>query len=235
MSSFAQDKPVPHVPPRPGIVKALGIANIVFAVFGAFSIMGSIVWVGMAIVQPKMRIEARVEVVTTPPPPPIAGTTGRPMIPFINPFTGMNDKMFIRFCAVDALTGVPITVLMLATGIGLINLKRWAARVWVVVSWLAILRIFLLGGYFILEVGPSFSETLSTAVIEMFRQQGMAPARIPPIQQFQRIYSIMFLIGGILMIVFGSIYPVLSIWLLGRPGPKAALVGSTSSMEAELS
>ena len=76
---------------------------------------------------------------------------------------------------------------------------------------------------------------MAKAVIEMFQAQGMPPGRVPPIQEFTRIYSIMCLIGGACMVVFPSIYPTISIWLLSRPSVQRALVGKNRSPEEHLS
>jgi hypothetical protein len=100
---------------------------------------------------------------------------------------------------------------------------------------LAINRYVIEGGYFIVDVTPSLSETMARSVMEMFQAQGIPPARMPPFQELKRVYLIMCLIMGVLIVVFGSIYPMLSIVLLSRPGLKAALVGKPRSMETELS
>jgi hypothetical protein len=58
---------------------------------------------------------------------------------------------------------------------------------------------------------------------------------VPTVGEFTRIYSIMCLILAIGMIAFGTIYPAISLWLLGRPGVKAALIGKPLRLEQELS
>ena len=73
----------------------------------------------------------------------------------MNPFMGMNDPKFLVFSFVEngrsCLNG-----LMFATGIGLLNLRRWAARWWTYLAWFKIVWLFLIWGYFVIAVAPRF-------------------------------------------------------------------------------
>lgn len=236
MSSIAHKRPVPPVRRRPGIVKGLGIANIVFSVLGMFSVLSTL-WMVAATSMMKAppRAEMKIEVVIkAPASAATAPPAGKRTVPFFNPFIGMDDVYFLRYSVAHLATEVPLVALMFATGIGLLNLKGWAGRWWFWLSWASILRAVLLGGYFIVAVTPSMSESMAKSVHAMFQQQGLAAARIPPIQDLMRIYSIMLLVGGLLIIFCYSIYPVISILLLGRPGVKAALAEKPAATEVEL-
>ena len=112
-----------------------------------------------------------------------------------------------------------------ATGIGLLNLRRWGARWWTYVAWLKIALPCLLWAYYIVAVAPTFSENMAKNVITIFQQQNVgARARLPTLGDLTRIYSIMNSIVAVAAIVVSSIYPAISLWLLSRPGVKAAIV-----------
>ena len=207
----------PPVNPRPGVVKTLGIFNIVISVMLGVCLLVSSVWlVAMMSGQgAAMKVEVRHSI-----PPAPAGT--RPMIAF-NPLMGMDDPGFIRFWLVDASTGLVLNGLMFATGIGLLNLKGWAGRWWTALAWIKIGRLILLWGVYIIAVAPSLSGSMARNVTSMIQQTG-GQRRMLTVDALFRFYSIMNLILAVSMIVFGSIYPAISLWVLGRSGVKAAMV-----------
>jgi hypothetical protein len=239
MSSIGSEEASTHVRPRPGLVKALGIANLVISVITTLCMVSSMAWVFIAIMNPVGASPIAVQETpigppTSPAPVASAPKAGGPM-PMINPFVGMDNREFIRFSIADAATSTLLNGLMFVTGLGLINLKRWGARGWTWLAWIKIGRLWLIWGFFIVAVAPSFSESLAKGVVGMFQQQGLTRGKMPTVGEFTRIYSIMCLILAIGMIVFGTIYPAISLWLLGRPGVKAALIGKPLRLEHELS
>jgi hypothetical protein len=70
------------------------------------------------------------------------------------------------------------------------------------------------------------SERIGKFVGEMMIQQQQATGRPAPagidLKNIVRVYNITYTIGAVAMIVFGSIYPAISLWLLTRPGARAA-------------
>jgi hypothetical protein len=239
--STAPDQPRPPVNPRPGVVKALGICNILFAVMtGACLFASTATMIGMMSGRGaalKVQVDASAQPTQATPAgaqPTQAATAGaqptqsttvvaKPMIAF-NPFMGMDDPRFTRFTFVDAGTGLIVNGLMFATGIGLLNLRRWGARWWTALAWVKIGRLFLLWGFYILAVAPYLSENMARNALGMIEQQTGARGRLPSVGELTRVYSIMNLIVAVSMIILGSIYPAISLWVLGRPGVKAALV-----------
>jgi hypothetical protein len=245
MSSIGSEEVSKHLRPRPGLVKALGITNIVISMMTTLCMVSSMAWIFIAIMSPVEASPVVAEaspsaapVVADPAPDPAPAASppksGGPM-PVINPFVGMDNRDFVRFSIADAATSTLLNGLMFVTGLGLINLKRWGARGWTWLAWIKIGRLWLFWGFFIVAVAPSFSESLATAVVAMFQQQGGIRGKVPTVGEFTRIYSIMCLILAIGMIAFGTIYPAISLWLLGRPGVKAALIGKPLRLEQELS
>jgi hypothetical protein len=216
MSSVV-DQPPPFANPRPGVVKALGILNVVFAVMILISLVSELFWL-YAVIRTAPRLTEL--------------GSARPANPAGLAMFGMNDPRFLRFLLIDVVTGGVLNVAMLASGIALINLRRWGARLWAWTAWFKLVRLVLLWGFFyIIVVTPSFSENMARSILASMNPGGGRRGALT-LGQLTRIYAIMNLIMAVVMIVFGAIYPALTLWMLGRPGVKAAL-GNEASKEPE--
>jgi hypothetical protein len=199
------DLPSEFVIPRPGVVKTLGILNVVFSVVLLIGLLMGIYWLyAMAMAGTALREKGG---------PPSADAT-------VTLF-GMEDPKVFRFTLVDVVTGGVLNFMMLASGIGLINIKRWGARLWTWTAWIKLVRLVLLWGFYIIAVTPSFSESMARSAVAMIPKMGARGA--PTVGELTRVYAIMNLIVAIFMMVFGAIYPILSLWMLGRPGVRVAL------------
>ena len=219
--STAPDQPRPPVHPRPGVVKTLGVCNVVFSVLTGLCLFGSTAWLVAMMSGRAASLQVRAAPSAQPTPPSRPQT--KPMAAF-NAFMGADDPKFTRFCFIDAGTGLVVNGIMFATGIGLLNLRRWGARWWTPLAWVKIVRLFLLWGFYIVAVAPSFSASMARNVVAMIQQQSGGRPRMPSVGDLTRVYSIMNLIVAVGMIGFGSIYPAISLWVLGRPGVKAAFI-----------
>ncbi len=227
-----EDAPLkPPVHPRPGVVTTLGICNIVFSVLTGFCIFGSTAWIDLASsdqAAPEGPGQGRGQGQANP-----ARRPAGPMVAF-NPFMGMDDPNFLRFSYVENGTSLITNGLMFATGIGLLNLRRWGARWWTYLAWAKIVLAVLLWGYYIVGVAPVFSESMAKNVVAMIQQSGRpAGAGCRRSADLTRIYSIMNLIVAVGTMLIASIYPAISLWLLSRPGVKAAIVDKPAT-EPEL-
>ena len=138
------------------------------------------------------------------------------------PMFGMNQPSFVRFSIVDAVTGIALNLAMLASGVGLLNLRGWGARLWFWVGLTKIVRLVVLWGLvYTLYVAPSLSTEMARSLLASIPPGAKKP---PTLGDLTRVYLIMNLVLSGSMVVLGSIYPAASIWLLGRPGIKASLV-----------
>ncbi len=220
----------PNVRPRPGALKALGILNIVFAMVGLACVASSAFWLFAATASGGPRGEITIPVQGTAAP-----TAGGPMFKSIafDPFMGMDDKQFLRFCVASNGIDLLTNGLMFATGIGLLNCRKWAARWWTLGAWAKIALALGVWAYYIVAVAPGFSEVMARNVVAMFTKRGLTPGRGPTMADLTRVYSIMNLILALTMMAAGSLYPAVSIWALGRPRLKAALVDAPTSGGAE--
>ncbi len=233
--SAASARPEPFALPRPGAVKAVGICHIVVA---SILIMGDILtcaWLASVVQQsgaePGAKASMPVGVVSVGP----GGATTSTSTSFtFDPMMGMNDPLFIRFMVIDIVTGLAVNGLMMAGGIGLLNLKRWANALWTWTAWIKIARLFLVWGFFLIAITPGLSERMAVAAVAMFRSSPMAPGRAPTVPQLTQVYSILCLVLGVIMAIPGSIYPAATLLILRRPGLRAALVGRTVAPPVEL-
>ena len=139
---------------------------------------------------------------------------------------GLNDPKLRFYGWLDALSAIAVNLAMLASGIGLVRRKAWGLSLGIGTALAKIARLVLVYGYFALAVVPPLAENLGKFAGEMITQQQSAMGRpgAPGIdtKMLTRVYYITYTIGAVAMILVGSIYPVVSLWLLTRPGARAA-------------
>lgn len=186
-------------PPRPGWAKALGISHLAVATVVSLIMLLSLLWV-------LILLSAR----------PVAGQPSAMM--------GMDHPGYLWFLVVDTLTGLVGNGFTFASGVALLNLRPWGARVW---RWLApakVARLVAVWGFFIVGVAPGLAAAMGRAVAAMMEQQAQGRGKLPTAGEMSLIYAWAFLAMGIGMMVLGSIYPAATWWLVGRPGLRLALV-----------
>lgn len=203
------------VVPRPGLARGLGIGNLVFA---------SIVMVGLVLNACWLLVAFSLEpdpvaVQATPAPSP----AGQVQVNVNLTTIGMHDDGFIRFVILDSITALILNGLLFASGIALVNLRAWGARWSTWIAWAKITRLVLIWGGFIVLVAPSFSENMARGIIE---GSAFPPNRAPQLSVLTQAYGVLCLIGAVVFIVMGSVYPAASLWFLRRPGLRKALDGA---------
>ncbi|WP_422926124.1 hypothetical protein [Singulisphaera sp. PoT] len=174
----------------------------------------------------KKAVEAEREAIEAQQPPP--GIPGMDMMNHM----GFEEPKFKAFIWADFTTGCLVNLALLASGVGLLMRRMWGIKLAIGVAVAKIVRLVLLYGYSAIEVVPVMSTKMSKAVVEMMeQQQKLQGAKGPPPEQMYetlvRIYSVMGVASAVGMIVFGAIYPIVLLWLLSRPGAKAATVEAT--------
>ncbi|WP_435015728.1 hypothetical protein TA3x_003279 [Tundrisphaera sp. TA3] len=152
-----------------------------------------------------------------------------------NPYSFMGDPALIRFYIIDMATGLPLNIIMFASGIGLINARRWGAWWWTRAAWAKIVRLIAVYGYFIVAVVPPLSAGMTRMVMAMLEAQKLPPGKGLKPEELTKLYIFSYSFMSVAMIVLGMIYPAVSIWILGRPGVKAALSGDDGEAERETS
>lgn len=137
----------------------------------------------------------------------------------------------------DVITGPMLNLLMLASGIGLIQLRGWARKLALWVAGLKIVRLVALAGMLMIVVIPHLSDAfailMNTEVgdeilrtIEEKQGQPGMPVGAPPIDL--RNLGPALRGGGSVVTVFtlglALIYPILTLVVLTRPAVRAACV-----------
>lgn len=139
---------------------------------------------------------------------------------------GMTDSKLISWSMAEVVSGLILNVMLLASGIGLMNWKGWGRSLGIWTGVLKIVRLGLVYGVFIIVVVPTVSQKIGDAVGEMMIAQqqaaGRGPGGMPASSMFVRIYTITYSGMGLGMIALGSVYPAIMVWFLTRPGAKVA-------------
>jgi len=143
---------------------------------------------------------------------------------------GFDDPKLVGFMMADVVTGLILNVLMLVSGIALVRFKPWGVKLGLGVAVAKVLRLVTLYSYGVIVVVPWYSRKMAEFAVGMIQQQpamgGRAGGGAPPIDALIRIYTLTYTVAGVAVIVVGSIYPLVCLWLLSRPGARAACLAS---------
>jgi hypothetical protein len=144
-----------------------------------------------------------------------------PKMPDMTKMYGMGDNRVRGYFLIDLLSMLPLNLVMLIAGIGLLNLKEWARATGIWVAALKIVRLIALYSFFILVIAPIWTRAMVDMVQEMVQAAPGGPNQ-QQVGTLGTIYGVVMAVCGIAMMVLGSIYPAISLWVLSRPGTKAA-------------
>lgn len=124
----------------------------------------------------------------------------------------------------DAVTGVLLNLLMLASGIGLLALKEWGRSLALWVAGLKIIRLVALYGYCALVVAPEWAQQVRRVFDEINKSVPQGGKTISPqeMNQMTTVMGAMMTGTCIAMIVLGAIYPLVLLVALTRRRVKAA-------------
>lgn len=140
--------------------------------------------------------------------------------------TGLTDRRLAIYAWVEFLTGLTLNLMMMAAGIGLVMRRLWGLRLGMWVAAMKIVRLVLVYGYAALVIVPLVSVGMAKFQMQAIAQQQQAIGKpMPPgftVETFSRGMSIWFASCAVAVVVVGSIYPLVSLWLLSRPGARAA-------------
>jgi hypothetical protein len=169
----------------------------------------------------KVEIEARRREVKSRPRPFTAASMDLATM-------GMTDQKTLAWSIAEVTSGLVLNILLLASGIGLLSWKPWSRPLGVWTSALKIVRLALLYGFFVVAIAPMIGQKYGQAVSQMMTQGqigGMPKGATLATSTLVQIYTITYSLLGAGMIVCGAVYPAVAIWLLTRPGVKAACSG----------
>lgn len=140
---------------------------------------------------------------------------------------GLDDSRLIGFLWVEYLTSLVLNLLMLGAGIGLVMQRTWGLKLGLWTAALKIVRLVLVYGYMAFVIAPVASQAIGKMAVQQvaMQQKAMKGATPPPAamaEMVTKIYAVMITSYAATVIVVGSIYPAVSLWLLSRPRAWAA-------------
>lgn len=142
-----------------------------------------------------------------------------PKMPDLKKFQDqMMTPGYMIWMACDLLSGLALNVAMLVSGIGLLRLKEWGRKLGNWTFGLKIARLCILTAVAIVYVIPMTSK-MSAEMVEGMTQGKAAPFPMGDMAKFQAVVGMATAVIGL---VFGSIWPVVGLVLLTRPGTRAA-------------
>ncbi len=143
-----------------------------------------------------------------------------PVVDPIGPMKAMfgmyEDRRFLTYYWAEALSGIVLNGLMIASGLGLMKLRESGRRLALGVAAAKIVRLIALVVVVVAVIAPLTAEYMKQMAAAMPAAGG--PAMGGLMQQAAASASIQ----AVAFAVFGSIYPVLTLWFLTRPGVRAA-------------
>jgi hypothetical protein len=159
------------------------------------------------------------------------------MMPNMGELYSVNaNPLVIGYSIADGVSGLLLNGMLIASGIGLLNLRSWSRTLALWTLGLKIARLVLVYGFMAIVVGPYMAEAQGKAFDQMLSSMPAGGGGGPPPQGIGDAmtigYGIMYTGLAIAMIVFGSIYPAIALWLLSRPGVKAACSGRLEAWES---
>jgi predicted Holliday junction resolvase-like endonuclease len=137
---------------------------------------------------------------------------------------GLNRSEFRVFSWAEVVTGFVLNVLLLVSGIELVRRHSWGIRLGLATAAAKIVRLVLAYGYVALVLIPPLAQATGRMAFEAVAQQnpgGKTPPGLDP-AFLTKIYYVSYTVIAVSMIVFGSIYPMIVLWFLSRPGARAA-------------
>ncbi len=146
---------------------------------------------------------------------------------------GLDSPKLKAYMWADLLTSLVLNLMMLVAGIALVNRKPSGITLGLWTAGLKIIRLILIYSLFAIVVVPPLAQSMGKIAIQAMNAQVTGKPMPPSIDMafLVRTYTIMYTVGAVGMIVVGSIYPIVSLWLLSRPGARAACSGAKLSGE----
>jgi hypothetical protein len=139
----------------------------------------------------------------------------------------LGDLRILVFSITDTISSIILNTAMLISGIGLLSLKPWArvAGIWVAIGKIA--RLLALYGFCIVVLVPVYVRQ----IMDMFTEIAAGGGGPPPgqLQEMASMFGILMTGGCLSMIILGAIYPAIALFVLMRPGAKAACSGMVVS------
>jgi hypothetical protein len=149
--------------------------------------------------------------------------TPLPKLPDMSNMVGMKEPGVFATYLFDCLSGFLLNVLMLISGVGLLKYQSWARKMAIWVAGLKVIRLMILCALGAAILAPAVSNGFGEFIHQTVQ---MNPQGAPPqdmkVEQLKTAYYWMIIVWGVLVLVFGSIYPIISLWKLSQANVIAA-------------
>jgi hypothetical protein len=139
------------------------------------------------------------------------------------------------YIGVEVVTGPILNVLMLISGIGLLQLKGWARTMGIWVALLKMLRLIGLTAFLCVAVIPTLSSAMGQALESPMGEAVMAKAMeqqkarpggaaqpMPPLKDIVEMFKVMGYVYAIGYACLGVVYPLVAVLVLTRSGARDA-------------
>jgi hypothetical protein len=125
----------------------------------------------------------------------------------------------------DFSSGLALNVAMLVSGIGLVQLKEWGRKLALWTFGLKIVRLGVLAMIMIIFILP-ITAKMSSEMMAGMMQSGAGGPQAAMMGNMAKLQAAFGTAQAVLGFVFGSIWPVIGIVLLSRPGTRVACQAS---------
>jgi hypothetical protein len=122
-------------------------------------------------------------------------------------------------------SGLALNVAMLVSGIGLVQLKEWGRKLGLWTFGLKIVRLGVLATIMIIFILP-ITAKMSSEMMAGMMQSGAGGPQAAMMGNMAKLQAAFGTAQAVLGFVFGSIWPVIGIVLLSRPGTRVACQAS---------
>ena len=131
-----------------------------------------------------------------------------------------NPRVF-RWTIANTATGLLLNLLLVIAGIGLLMRRSWGRTLTLWLAGLKIIRLLIGQTYWAIVCVPIIAKQMSVVIESMTVGVQGAGATPVPTPQFGIMYTVMYTAQAVFMVVLGSIYPVICLWLLNKRSAKA--------------
>ena len=140
---------------------------------------------------------------------------------------GFDDPKFLAFYRFDLVSGLLLNVAMTVAGIGLLGKTRWGITLGLGTASVKIVRMGVLYGYFAVVFAPLLAArgAAMDAQLMAVRQPLTAQTALLELDPgpLVRVYAGLYPSIAVALLVLGSIYPAISLWVLNRARRKSML------------
>lgn len=170
-----------------------------------------------------------------------------PMEPPNFPLFGMNNPRVAGTIGLEIFTGLFFYFLMLIAGIGLVRIRRWGRLLARLVAVAKLAQVIVVGGMLAFIAAPTLAEgvrdqmaTWQQARAEQADDQSddAAPVNAPrmsPVEMGESVHRLI-LIHAVGTVVFGSIFPIITLLILNQESVRAVFDGTRKGLaQAEIS